>query len=136
MYKEDYNEEPVYYCANCYSLRIIRNTYLGMDCCDECGCMDINTTTIDAWEELYRGRYGKDFVHKLADPKRTRLRKMSFPELKDLLWKSEQWYDIIHFVYEEFPKLNRVDSILLFADVVIKDRRVRAFKEALYQYTE
>ena len=37
--KEDYNNEPVYYCTECMSLRI-RNID-GTDYCDKCGSTNI-----------------------------------------------------------------------------------------------
>lgn len=55
----DYNDEPVYYCKQCLSLRIrhildVANT----EFCDSCGSMDIDTCNIYDWEDLYKNRYG------------------------------------------------------------------------------
>ena len=49
--KEEYNKEPVHYCKDCLSLRI-----LGMDnynFCDSCGSTNIDTASIDDWNEMY-----------------------------------------------------------------------------------
>lgn len=57
---EDYNNEPVVYCKNCLSLKImILNG--NVDYCDECGCTDTGTTDIESWRKMYREKYGRDF---------------------------------------------------------------------------
>lgn len=56
---EDYNLEPVHYCEKCLSLRIMALD--GNDYCDICGSTDIEITTINNWEKLYKDKYGKDF---------------------------------------------------------------------------
>lgn len=38
--KEDYNNEPVYYCSECLSLKI--RDIDGTDYCDKCGSTNIN----------------------------------------------------------------------------------------------
>ena len=61
--KQDYNDIPVYYCINCLSLGIVkesessRNSY-----CKECGSTEQNVTTIEDWEFLYEKEYGKSFL--------------------------------------------------------------------------
>lgn len=62
LHKEDYNAEPVVYCKNCLSLRIM--TLDNMDYCDECGCTDLDTTDIASWEKIYEKKYGKPFNKK------------------------------------------------------------------------
>lgn len=62
LHKEDYNAEPVVYCKNCLSLRIM--TLDNMDYCDECGCTDLDTTDIASWEKMYEKKYGKPFNKK------------------------------------------------------------------------
>lgn len=60
---EDYNDEPVHYCKNCLSLRIKSVfTGLNLDYCDECGGTIIEQTHIDKWRELYKERYGFDYL--------------------------------------------------------------------------
>lgn len=58
----DYNEEAVFYCADCLSLRIMATPW-GTDCCDECGGTDIKQASIEEWEELYREKYHKNFIN-------------------------------------------------------------------------
>lgn len=60
LHSEDYNAEPVVYCKNCLSLKIMvldENT----DYCDECGNTDLGTTDIASWEKMYEKKYGKPF---------------------------------------------------------------------------
>lgn len=57
---EDYNNEPVYYCRHCLSLKI--KVVGGYDFCDECGSTSIATTHIENWEKLYEERYGNKFL--------------------------------------------------------------------------
>lgn len=56
----EYNDEPVYYCPHCLSLKIkILDSFV--DYCDDCGCTEIETTDIFTWREMYKKRFGKDF---------------------------------------------------------------------------
>lgn len=57
---EEYNDEPVYYCKQCLSLKI--KVVGGFDFCDECGDTDIATAHIEEWEKLYEARYGHKFL--------------------------------------------------------------------------
>ena len=57
---EDYNNEPVYYCKHCLSLKI--KVFGGYDFCDECGSTHIHTDHINNWEKLYEERYGNKFL--------------------------------------------------------------------------
>lgn len=59
----DYNDEPVYYCADCLSLRIknvecIENS----EFCDDCGSTNIKEASIEEWNELYKKRYGHTYL--------------------------------------------------------------------------
>lgn len=55
---QEYNDEPVYYCPHCLSLKIKRlNEFI--DYCDDCGCTEIETTSIDNWQEIYKKRFNK-----------------------------------------------------------------------------
>lgn len=59
----EYNDEPVYYCKSCLSLRIKTVVSgLNLDYCDTCGSTDIDNTHINHWEELYRKIYGFDYL--------------------------------------------------------------------------
>lgn len=57
---EDYNNEPVYYCKQCLSLKI--KVVGGYDFCDDCGNASIATAHIEEWEKLYEERYGHKFL--------------------------------------------------------------------------
>jgi len=58
---DDYNNEPVYYCKECLSLRIMEFTN-NISFCDRCGSTDIDTCHIDEWKKLYREKYGRDYI--------------------------------------------------------------------------
>ena len=49
MDKNEYNNEPVYYCSRCLSLRI-REFDTDDLYCDECGNTHIESTNIENWE--------------------------------------------------------------------------------------
>lgn len=57
--KEEYNNEPVHYCKQCLSLKVMR--VAGMDdavYCDDCGSTDIGEASIGEWEALYEQKFG------------------------------------------------------------------------------
>lgn len=58
----DYNEEPVFYCKECLSLRV--RGVEDQDYCDECGSTDIGITDINTWIKMYSERYGEDKIVK------------------------------------------------------------------------
>lgn len=63
--KEIYDSIPVHYCKQCLSLKIkfipgISDT----DYCDECNSTNVQQTTIDEWEQMYKQRYGYKFLDK------------------------------------------------------------------------
>lgn len=61
----DYNEEPVFYCKNCLSLKVKTVPVdSDLDYCDDCGSTDIEHTNIHDWENLYKERYGTFFLNK------------------------------------------------------------------------
>lgn len=63
--KQEYNEEPVFYCKNCLSLKIKTvQVDSNLDYCDECGSTDIAQTNIEEWRDIYKNRYGTDFLNK------------------------------------------------------------------------
>lgn len=63
--KEEFNKEPVFYCKHCLSLRVkfVPNmeelTY-----CDDCGTTDIDQTDIESWRQMYRDKFGFDYLDK------------------------------------------------------------------------
>ena len=65
MDSSNYNDEPVFYCKNCLSLKVkMVASGLDLDYCDECGSTDIEQTHIEEWRKLYRERYGFDYLTK------------------------------------------------------------------------
>lgn len=63
MSKEEYNNEPVFYCKSCLSLRVKQvMAGLDLDYCDECGSTDIEEIDIESWRSMYRERYGFDYL--------------------------------------------------------------------------
>jgi hypothetical protein len=57
--KEEYNNEPVYFCKECLSLKVMNVAGLKGACyCDDCGGTDIGETSIEEWEQLYKKRHG------------------------------------------------------------------------------
>ena len=52
MDKELYDEDPVYYCKRCLSLKVKEMPFISsQDYCEDCGAVDIGTTTIEEWKE-------------------------------------------------------------------------------------
>ena len=61
MKNED--DEPVYFCKNCLSLNI-RAVMPGISYCKECNCGQVQRSSIQKWEELYKEKYGEKFLNK------------------------------------------------------------------------
>jgi hypothetical protein len=125
----EYNAEPVYYCANCYSLKIAYEDTLDLDCCMDCGSSNIKTTSIENWEALYKRRYGKPFVTKQADYRNHPIYKLSNSDLMVKVAESPEWKKIVYELYPHFPSfLRREDAIMLFFDKLITDNKVDDLK--------
>lgn len=63
--KRQYNDEQIYYCKNCLSLRVRDVAHIeNSEYCDECGSTNIQQTTIEEWETLYKTKYGHKFLDK------------------------------------------------------------------------
>lgn len=56
----EYNNEPVYYCSKCLSLRV--KVIGDLEYCDKCGSTEIDSCHIKHWERVYKARYGKSFI--------------------------------------------------------------------------
>ena len=56
----NYNDERVFWCKRCLSLKIKSED--GLDYCDECGCADIGESSFEEWENMYVKRYGRKFT--------------------------------------------------------------------------
>jgi hypothetical protein len=55
-----YDQVPVYFCSRCLSLKILslEDSDDPEACyCDDCGCTNIKTASIEKWEELYEAKY-------------------------------------------------------------------------------
>lgn len=60
---DEYNEELVYYCKHCLSLRVMGVTGMeDAEYCDECGSTNIEQTSIEEWEKLYKERHGMRYL--------------------------------------------------------------------------
>lgn len=60
--KDDYNDEEVFFCKCCLSLRVI--SIDNIDYCDNCSSTNIGNTKIEHWNELYVAKYGTPFINK------------------------------------------------------------------------
>lgn len=65
MSKENYDEDPVFYCKRCLSLNIrqipmMEDQYY----CGDCGNVEMGEAQIEEWKALYKEKYGKDFIEK------------------------------------------------------------------------
>lgn len=64
MTKEEYNNIPVHYCTQCLSLKVKCVPYLeDVEYCDECNSTNIRVTHIHNWEEIYKKKYGTNFLN-------------------------------------------------------------------------
>ena len=63
--EKSYDDEPVWYCKRCLSLKIKKMPHvIGQDYCSDCGATDLASADIEEWKELYKKKYGQDFVQK------------------------------------------------------------------------
>lgn len=130
----DYDLEPVKYCARCYSLKVKYEDSIESECCGDCGSTDILEAPIEEWEKKYERRYGHKFTVKEKDPKKTFVFRLPVKELKERLFKSEQCMEIIHSMYPRFPGgYSRADSVILFFDTVIKQGRLDELRLLLFK---
>lgn len=56
-----YNEEPVFYCSRCLSLKVMDSE--GILYCDECGNTEISQANIYDWENIYEAKYEDKFLN-------------------------------------------------------------------------
>lgn len=121
---EEYNSEPVTYCARCYSLGVVHEDFIGMDCCKECGSSDLLTSSEEEWERLYKQRYGHKFVEEERDIRKSPIFQMSNDKLKTKVFNDPSWKEICRALYPAFPEwLGKADSIvLLFAKLYQENR--------------
>ena len=129
----DYDLEPIRYCARCYSLKIKYEEIIDSECCGDCGCSDILTSSIEEWEKKYEQRYGRKFTEKSNDPRTSIIFKMPLEKLKAKMWENPAWNKILHMLYPHFPGgLGKADSLILLFDRLVKDNRLGDLKMILY----
>lgn len=129
---EDYNEEPVKYCAKCYSLRVVYEETIDAEYCDDCGSSDILEAPIEVWEKKFENRYGHKFITVSNDPTTIMVSKMGLKELRDAVYGSNEWRRIACTLYPHFPKgFGKADSVILLFDKVLKDGRMGDLRKVL-----
>lgn len=60
--QSDYNNEPVFYCKHCLSLKIRDAGLPDLLYCDECGSAEVLSTNIKEWEDMYKEKYGFKYL--------------------------------------------------------------------------
>ena len=65
MDRESYDDEPVYYCKRCLSLKVCQMPMVTDQCyCEDCGTVDIGETSFEEWDEMYVEKYGHHYLEK------------------------------------------------------------------------
>ncbi len=130
----DYDSEPVRYCARCYSLKIKYDEDIDSDYCMDCGCTDTVESLIEDWEKKYEAKYGHKYTEKSNNIKKSPIFQLSINKLMQKVYDSQKWETIIRTIYKNFPRgLSRADSIVLFFDTLIKGNRLDDLRELLYR---
>lgn len=131
----DYDSEPIFYCATCLSLKIKHEEAIDSDCCGECGCTNILQSTVEEWEKLYEKKYGRKYAEKTNDVRNSPYYKMPFNKLMEKVLNSPKWEDIIKAIYSGVPKgVSKVDSVVLFFGKLVDDNKLDRLKELLYKW--
>ena len=131
---QDYDSEPVRYCARCYSLKVKYEESVDSECCGDCGSSDILEAPIEEWEKKYERKYGHKFTQKEQDPKNTFIFRLPLDKLKAKVYESSQWREIISAIYPKFPGgYGKADSIILFFDTLIRQNKLNELKLLLYK---
>lgn len=129
---ESYDEEPVKFCARCYSLKIKYEEALDSEYCADCGSTDIVEDSIYTWDELYQRRYHKKFVERPSNEEGSPVFRMSNRELKEKVYHSYNWKEIIKTLYPNFPGgYSKAESIILMFDKLTKDGRINDLRRLL-----
>ena len=131
----DYDLEPIAYCAKCFSPKIKHESSLDMDYCEDCGCCEIKEASVYEWEKLYERKYNHKYVVKGTDPKKNPVFKLTRSELMDRLYNLPQWKDVIKSLYPRFPGgYGKADSIVLLFDKLVKDNKLDNLRMKLMEY--
>lgn len=126
--------EPVVFCPKCYSLKIVHEENLDVDCCMDCGCTETQEAPFEVWEHLYEKRYGKKFAVKNTDFRKSPICLLPLNKLMEKVSHNTQWKTIITTIYSNFPKhLDKANAVILFFDKLVKDNRLDALRELLYK---
>lgn len=132
--QNDYDSEPVYYCANCLSLSIRYEETIDSDCCKDCGGTNIKEALPEEWEKMYKKKYGHEYVVKNGDPKKSPIFNLPLSKLMTKVSECPKWESIIKDMYSHFPKgIGKADSIVLFFDKLIRDNKLDSLKLLLYK---
>jgi hypothetical protein len=131
----DYDSEPIAFCANCLSLKIKHEDSIDMDYCSDCGSSEIMEAPVEQWEVMYEKKYGKKYVVKGNDPKKSPVFKLTISKLMDKFSNLPNWKTIIYNMYPRFPGgFGKVDSIVLFFDKLVKDNRLDDLRLKMMEY--
>lgn len=133
--KREYDEEPVKFCANCYSLKVKYEDAVDADCCAECGSLNIREANIREWERLYEERYGRKLIEGESNPRKSAYFNMSIEKLKKTLYESKHFNEIVRALYPSFPQgISKADSMVLLFDKLTKEGRIDALRLSLLEY--
>ena len=131
----DYDSEPIAFCANCLSLKIKHEDSIDMDYCSDCGSSEIMEAPVERWEVLYEKKYGKKYVVKGNDPKKSPVFKLTISKLMDKFSNLPNWKTIIYNMYPRFPGgFGKADSIVLFFDKLAKDNKLDDLRVTMMKY--
>lgn len=131
----DYDSEPIAFCANCLSLKIKHEDSIDMDYCSDCGSSEIMEAPVEQWEVMYEKKYGKKYVVKGNDPKKSPVFKLTISKLMDKFSNLPNWRVIIYNMYPRFPGgFGKADSIVLFFDKLAKDNKLDDLRVTMMKY--
>lgn len=129
-----YDEEPVRFCAKCYSLKVKYEEATDSEYCGDCGCTDMLEAPFEVWEKKYEGRYKHKFAERNEDPRKSFIFKMPISKLKQKVYDSDKWKEIIKTIFPRFPEgYSKADSVILFFDAIIKHNKIEELKLLLYK---
>ena len=131
----DYDAEPIVFCAKCFSPKIKHEASIDIDYCGDCGCSSIREASVYEWEALYEKKYGHQYVVKGNDPKKSPIFKLPIGKLMQKFANLTQWKSIILSLYPRFPGgFGKADSIVLFFDKLAKDNKLDELRIKMMEY--
>lgn len=130
----DYDSEPVVFCASCLSLKIKHDEDLGFDYCGKCGCTEVREASPEEWDKLYQKKYGKKFIDGTNDIRKSPIFQLPLSKLMHKVSDSPKWDIIIREMYGCLPRgLGKADSIVVFFDKLIKDNKLDQLRMLLFK---